>query len=216
MGKTQLYTAVQAKRRKLRKEFDIIADYLVTLGENSPFFSNENEDRFNFDNFIWADTMFRSRVFGIPSKNSPSEKVDGMIPFLDSLNHDPDRPSVNWRIGENTNQNQNQEENLENQVEIEEDPKFVYLIANYDLKDGEITVNYGDKGNEELLFQYGFSLKDNPNDSAMFLPPIFPDSDPLFEGKIGLLNSLGLGPRIIINYEGVNAKSLEIASKLCS
>ena len=58
---TQLYAAVQAKRRTLEKEFAAVTQRLLEVGEK--LFG----EHLNMENFVWADTMFRSRVFGIPA-----------------------------------------------------------------------------------------------------------------------------------------------------
>jgi len=48
------------------------------------------------------------------------KRIDAMIPFIDSLNHNQVNPSAHWIIGEES--------------EIEEDPKFIYLKAKEDFK----------------------------------------------------------------------------------
>jgi len=40
----------------------------------------------------------------------------------------------------------------------------------------ELTISYGDKGNEELLLLYGFAQPQNPHETLMVLCPL-PDPD---------------------------------------
>jgi hypothetical protein len=57
-------------------------------------------------------------------------------------------------------------------------PKFTLLVAIHDSKldagpglgvtaNSEVHINYGNKGNEELLYLYGFVMDTNPNDYLM-------------------------------------------------
>jgi len=71
-------------------------------------------------------------------------------------------------------------------------------------------VSYGNKGNEELLFQYGFSLPNNPFDTVMVLAPLHSE-DPLMPDKLQLLSALHLSPRIFFSEEGFTDNSREIA-----
>ena len=72
-------------------------------------------------------------------------------------------------------------------------------------------MSYGNKGNEELLFQYGFSITENPQDTVMVLSPLSQE-DPLFSDKVGLLQALGYGPRMMFDSAGeLDATSAEVA-----
>lgn len=64
---TPLFAAVQAKRKTLEREFQRLSSNLSDPEIESPFLTDGGNDVFTLENFTWADTMFRSRVFGIPS-----------------------------------------------------------------------------------------------------------------------------------------------------
>lgn len=53
----------------------------------------------------------------------------------------------------------------------------------------ELTISYGDKGNEELLLLYGFTQQQNPNETLMLLCPLPPpdDWDDVFTARMQLL-----------------------------
>jgi len=125
-----------------------------------------------------------------------------MILLLDSLNHSQE-PSGHWRIGEQ-----------EGDDPAREPAKFIYLRTSPTAapRAGEITVSYGDKGNEELLFQYGFALPHNPHETVMVLSPLSSE-DPLFPDKFQLLQGLGYGPRMMFHRgrTELDEKTLDIA-----
>jgi hypothetical protein len=53
----------------------------------------------------------------------------------------------------------------------------------------ELTISYGDKGNEELLLLYGFAQRHNPHESLMLLCPLPPPEewDEVFGARMQLL-----------------------------
>jgi hypothetical protein len=57
----------------------------------------------------------------------------------------------------------------------------------------ELTISYGDKGNEELLLLYGFALPANPHETLMLLCPLPPaeDWDDVFSARMQLLQVCG-------------------------
>lgn len=113
---TPLYNAVQAKRSALQREFESLQALLEDNdAQGSPFIDASGKNHFTLENFLWADTMVRSREFGIPSSLAEKGKVDGMILLLDSLNHSQ-QPSGHWRIGES-----------EQEGITPEEAKFIYL-----------------------------------------------------------------------------------------
>lgn len=53
----------------------------------------------------------------------------------------------------------------------------------------ELTISYGDKGNEELLLLYGFAVPQNPHETLMVLCPLpnADDWDETFTARMQLL-----------------------------
>lgn len=77
---TPLERAVEAKKRKLEKERESLNSCLMELGEKSPLpFPVSLED------FFWADTMFRSRVFGIPAAGAVVFFPNSLITLISYL-----------------------------------------------------------------------------------------------------------------------------------
>ncbi|KAK3268723.1 hypothetical protein CYMTET_22789 [Cymbomonas tetramitiformis] len=143
LGGTNLKGEVDVKRRDLREKYDALAPHL--LQEFPELF----EDVLSFDSFMWAHSAYSSRSFPPQLvEGRDNEAKDGgdtigcMLPLLDILNHKyktpitwvADRESVGMRVG----------------AEVD--------------AGCEIFNNYGPKGNEELLYSYGFCLVDNPAD----------------------------------------------------
>jgi hypothetical protein len=67
--------------------------------------------------------------------------------------------------------------------------------------DEEITISYGSKSNEELLYLYGFALPINSNDRVTLPVSLLPD-DILLEDKLELIRELKLPPRLTLDING--------------
>ncbi len=65
----------------------------------------------------------------------------------------------------------------------------------------EITISYGSKSNEELLYLYGFALSMNPNDRVTLPVSLLPD-DILLDDKLQLIRELKLPPRLTLDVNG--------------
>lgn len=67
----------------------------------------------------------------------------------------------------------------------------------------ELTINYGNKPNEELLFLYGFVEESNPNDALMVPLPLPPPAewDAVLRSRVALLQRLGLSPQLFLTAE---------------
>lgn len=78
----------------------------------------------------------------------------------------------------------------------------------------EITISYGSKSNEELLYLYGFTFPINPNDRVTLPVSLSPD-DILLEDKLRLIQELKLPPRLTLNINGhLNNESNRLAKIL--
>ena len=62
----------------------------------------------------------------------------------------------------------------------------------------ELTISYGDKSNEELLFLYGFAVPNNPAEVLTLMCPLPPPAewDALLRARLLLLAGRGLSPRL--------------------
>lgn len=123
------------------------------------------EAQYPFEEYQWACTIYTSRSF--PAKIIYPDAPDGLsmlVPIIDSVNHKPQTP-VHW----------------EGTVEGSFDLRSATEIGTGE----EIFNNYGAKGNEELMFGYGFALEDNKFDI------------------VSLKLNLGGGVKEILNERGV-------------
>ncbi|XP_057780690.1 uncharacterized protein LOC130999206 isoform X2 [Salvia miltiorrhiza] len=102
--------------------------------------------------------------------------VEGLVPGIDFCNHDL-KAAATWEI--------------DGSGSLTGTPFSMYLLSAGIIPfqgEKEISISYGAKGNEELLFLYGFVIKDNSDDYLMLHYPVEAISDmPFSEGKLLLL-----------------------------
>nr|GMC82786.1 ribosomal lysine N-methyltransferase set10-like [Ipomoea batatas] len=184
---TTLYQATDLQRQKLQYLFHEkvkkLAEKLLTL-DGCP------ESEVSFEDFLWANSIFWSRAQNIPLPHSyvfpknlegkepvsdESAKkdttvasksgedtvwVEGIVPGIDFCNHGV-RATATWEVdatGLTTGT-----------------PFSMYLLSvgEVPIHSGEeILISYGNKGNEELLYLYGFVMEDNPDDYLMVHYPV--------------------------------------------
>ncbi|KAI9181828.1 hypothetical protein LWI28_019047 [Acer negundo] len=113
------------------------------------------------------------QVNGITSTSLQSETlwVEGLVPGIDFCNHDL-KAAATWEVDATGS--------------VTGVPYSMYLLSVgkcSPIQDGEeISISYGNKGNEELLYLYGFVIDDNPDDYLMVHYPLeaiqsIPNSD---------------------------------------
>ncbi|TKY65504.1 Ribosomal lysine N-methyltransferase 1 [Spatholobus suberectus] len=190
---TTLYRATELQKKSLLTLYETkvkdIVKKLLTLDGNS-------EIEVCFEDFLWANSVFWSRALNIPmprsyvfpemqdahdscipeaeEKRSQVKKsdnltkevacntmtgdtvwVEGLVPGIDLCNHDL-KPIATWEVDGT---------GLTTGV-----PFSMYLISAAQSPwqiDQEISISYGNKGNEELLYLYGFVIDDNTDDYLM-------------------------------------------------
>ncbi|GMJ01561.1 hypothetical protein like AT1G01920 [Hibiscus trionum] len=102
-----------------------------------------------------------SKVNGVTSTSKQEETVwvEGLLPGIDFCNHDL-KAVATWEV--------------DGTGSITEVPLSMYLISALQSPlpvDKEISISYGNKGNEELLYLYGFVVDNNPDDYLMIHYP---------------------------------------------
>ncbi|KAM5555070.1 hypothetical protein ABKV19_023130 [Rosa sericea] len=104
---------------------------------------------------------FDIQVNGVTSvsKQKDTVWVEGLVPGIDFCNHGL-KPAATWEV--------------DGTGSITRVPFTMYLLsAGQPLEtDEEISISYGNKGNEELLHLYGFVLDGNPDDYLMVHYPV--------------------------------------------
>ncbi|KAL3649514.1 hypothetical protein CASFOL_005917 [Castilleja foliolosa] len=210
---TTLHRATELQKKNLKSLFDAkvkkLAEKLLVLDGNP-------ESEVKFDDFLWANSIFWTRALNIPLPrcyvfpsvqqekelaNGENEKdlkinepannvsgvesasqggetvwVEGLVPGIDFCNHDL-KAAATWEVDETGSKTGS--------------PFSMYLLSAGNLQDEkEISISYGNKGNEELLYLYGFVIKDNPDDYLMIHYPMEAISDvPFSETKVQLLEA---------------------------
>ncbi|KAG8391742.1 hypothetical protein BUALT_Bualt01G0218700 [Buddleja alternifolia] len=110
------------------------------------------------------------------SREGETVWVEGLVPGIDFCNHDL-KPATTWEV-----------DGTGSTTGI---PFSMYLLSSGTVQnEKEISISYGNKGNEELLYLYGFVIKDNPDDYLMVHYPVEAISDvPFSEAKLQLLEA---------------------------
>ncbi|MCO5581649.1 hypothetical protein L7F22_035538 [Adiantum nelumboides] len=199
---TALYNATKIQLRNLEGLF---AGKVKPFAEQVLSSVGALKREIDFKDFLWANCIFWTRALNIPCPHSfvfPKQVhsssngdgiglkkrvepvksttpdtvwVEGLVPGIDFCNHDP-RGVAKWEVdgpeGSTTGV-----------------PNSMYLKADSHITtNDEIFISYGNKGNEELLFLYGFVIEDNLDDYYMVhFPKEAFDQDPFGEVKVQLL-----------------------------
>jgi hypothetical protein len=164
---TNLFRAVQARKRSLSNEYALLSAWW------------EWEPRPTLDEWTYVNELLWTRGMGIPDEIDDTKETMTIVPLMDFVNHSLDA-NGKWIL-------QSTAENQEGGI---------FLVVDRDLGDREILVSYGAKSNEELLFQYGFAIPDNPYDRVMMDFNI-DRGDEEIEQKIAELNHMDAWPPVI-------------------
>ncbi|GAV89869.1 hypothetical protein CFOL_v3_33281 [Cephalotus follicularis] len=178
---TTLYRATQLQKNMLLSLFDEKVKSLV----KKLLIVDGSESEVSFEDFLWANSIFWSRALNIPlphsyvfpqiqgsqfhelhspdnGATSTSEQiwVEGLVPGIDFCNHDL-KAAATWEV--------------DGAGSVTGVPSSMYLLSvgeNPLQIEKEISISYGNKGNEELLYLYGFVIDNNPDDFLMVHYPV--------------------------------------------
>lgn len=175
---TTLYRASTLQKKSLQAVFE---DKVKDLVERLLIMDGDSEREVTFEDFLWANSVFWTRALNIPlprtyifpegsqvpgannvtngvnlsSKEGETLWVEGLVPGIDFCNHAL-RAAATWEV--------------DSTGSASGVPLSMYLLS---VNEGpsevekEITISYGNKGNEELLYLYGFVIEDNSDDYLM-------------------------------------------------
>lgn len=120
----------------------------------------------------------RSKVPGVDGQFNETVWVEGLVPGIDFCNHDL-KAVATWEVdgtGMTTGV-----------------PNSMYLLSAEKTSfqmEKEITISYGNKGNEELLYLYGFVIDNNPDEYLMVHYPVEAiQNAPFSDSKMQLLEA---------------------------
>lgn len=120
----------------------------------------------------------RSKVPGVDGQFDETVWVEGLVPGIDFCNHDL-KAVATWEVdgtGMTTGV-----------------PHSMYLLSAVKTPfqmEKEITISYGNKGNEELLYLYGFVIDNNPDEYLMVHYPVEAIQNvPFSDSKMQLLEA---------------------------
>ncbi|KAJ3291545.1 hypothetical protein HK104_005969, partial [Borealophlyctis nickersoniae] len=194
---TNLKHVVEERRKLLKVGLDVVKRACGDLFESGSL---------TWDHLLWAYSAISSRAFPRAKVKTPTDGRDHaaegavevageaselcLYPVLDMLNHRRGE-RVEWRINENR------------------EDGGVTFIAMDDVPEGvEIFNNYGAKGNENLLANYGFVLDPNPEDYVKVSLQIRDASDPLASRKRALLPRLRPNRLLYLLFAGDDDTSI--------
>jgi hypothetical protein len=167
-----------------------------------------------FDDFLWAYSIFWSRALAFPcpaaaaaapgaAAAAPSgvSMQEGIVPGLDFCNHAP-QSAARWTVFGGDRPAHTHARAAP--------PADVRLVCpcGAPLRAGqEVTISYGDKSNEELLFLYGFVEADNPHDALMLACPLPPPAewDAPLRARVAALRARGLAPQMFLPAAALEA-----------
>ncbi|KAK3280255.1 hypothetical protein CYMTET_11898 [Cymbomonas tetramitiformis] len=197
---TPLFEATRSKQRTLQRVFDQIYPAAKALYRAAGVKDSDP----NVSDFAWAYSIFWSRALAVPDPHqtelasvrsgSKGEEMEverrmivGLIPGLDLCNHSS-QSSVTWTVFGAPG----------SPLAGTEAPDMVTLVHNPQrgaLRPmDEVRIDYGEKGNEELLFLYGFVEEGNPHETLMLHYPLPEESKWNLgtQAKVQLLQTFGL------------------------
>jgi histone-lysine N-methyltransferase SETD3 len=135
------------------------------------------KDKYTLELFLWAFVMLFSRAARLSLKIGGEELA--LVPYADLMNHNP---YSNTYIDA-------QRSGMPLISRTEE--VAVYSDRNYK-KFEQVFINYGEKGNGDLLLLYGFALERNPFNSVDITVGLSRE-DPMYGQKKAFLDSSGRG-----------------------
>uniref|UniRef100_A0A0D9WL95 SET domain-containing protein n=1 Tax=Leersia perrieri TaxID=77586 RepID=A0A0D9WL95_9ORYZ len=197
---TTLHRATVMQRKSLQTLFDGKVKGLV--GELLNVDESGSSSEVQFEDFLWANSIFWTRALNIPmprsyvfpesldekqtkigddccdpsisvpqitgagitvnntsgndnpkSSNTESIWVEGLVPGIDFCNHNV-KALATWEV--------------DSAGHVTGSPSMYLVLGTILATSGtEICINYGNKGNEELLYLYGFVIDNNPDDYLM-------------------------------------------------
>ncbi|XP_050237305.1 uncharacterized protein LOC126687004 [Mercurialis annua] len=229
---TTLYRATELQKKKLLSLYD---EKVKGLMKKLLILDGDSESEVQFEDFLWANSLFWTRALNIPLPHSyvfPQVEVDqdnhcstnvsellnndisdgdmvnemkerrfkvhgtdsgvnattsssgqgetlwveGLVPGIDFCNHGL-KPAATWEV--------------DGTGSVSGVPFSMYLHSAEQTPfeiEKEISISYGNKGNEELLYLYGFVVDNNTDDYLMVHYPVEAmQNDPLSESKMQIL-----------------------------
>ncbi|XVE73943.1 hypothetical protein DITRI_Ditri11bG0159100 [Diplodiscus trichospermus] len=192
---TTLYRATKLRKKDLLSVYE---DKVKDLVKKLLVLDGDSEREVCFEDFLWVNSIFWSRALNLPlphsyvfpqiqeyqditcsvdknsevhgndnevngvastSRQGETVWVEGLLPGIDFCNHDL-KAVATWEV--------------DGTGSITEVPLSMYLISALQTPlpvEKEISISYGNKGNEELLYLYGFVVDNNPDDYLMIHYP---------------------------------------------
>jgi len=166
------YFASKSLRSKLEREYGELQE--STFKQNKDILP---VDKFTFELFLWAFVMLLSRAARLSSKSTGEELA--LVPYADLMNHNP--YSNTYIDAQRSGM----------PLISRKEEVAVYADRPYK-KFEQVFINYGEKGNSDLLLLYGFALDRNPFD-AVDISVGLSVEDPLYNQKRAYLDKSGRG-----------------------
>lgn len=160
---TCLYDDVKQAVRELEEVYTgYIMPLIEKLRETGMASDHRLQSAFSREMLLWAYSCFWSRALVVPIPWTEGlqsvRKVEAMVPLVDLLNHKPGILSEFELVASTRKRKQGANA-------CEQGAGKLVLKFGRKIEAGEqVYINYGCKGNAELLMYYGFTFGDNPAD----------------------------------------------------
>lgn len=170
--------------KSLDREFTMLEKATLSIGWCETHWWNAETGRLSFDDWKYADAVYRSRALDLPGTGH------ALVPFIDMANH---------ASGDSTFALYDTD-SAENAILVIREGKTCGAGE-------EITITYGDeKGACEMLFSYGFIEHSMLDARELYLDLEIPDDDPLKLAKKAVSKSPP-GVRIFIHDQSIGWES---------
>ncbi|KAJ6872746.1 hypothetical protein NC651_031774 [Populus alba x Populus x berolinensis] len=136
----------------------------------------------------------RSKVPGVDGQFNETVWVEGLVPGIDFCNHDL-KAVATWEVdGTGMTTGVPNSMYLLSEISCFSHDIFAHLTRKAEKTsfqmEKEITISYGNKGNEELLYLYGFVIDNNPDEYLMVHYPVEAiQNAPFSDSKMQLLEA---------------------------
>ncbi|KAL4425721.1 hypothetical protein ABPG75_009737 [Micractinium tetrahymenae] len=194
---TTLHKATRLRQKSLLEAWSRLRPAAQQLAEQSGLAGAPS-----FEDWAWANSVFWSRAiaFPTPAPGGGVEVQEGIVPGLDFCNHASPSPCF-WTVsaaaatlgkaGKASTASSSSSQGV-GAVRLVCPRRAVPAAGQ------EVTIDYGGKSNEELMFLYGFAIRDNPAEVLTLMCPLPPPGewDELLHARLALLSARDLRPQL--------------------
>ena len=166
LKRTQLGMDTRTALKDLLKVYEqVVVPIVAALRLKYPEIQEDLQQGFTWLRLLWAHACFWSRALVVPIPCNEGlesvRKVEAMVPLIDLLNH---KPGTLSELELDRSRGGRKKRKSDNGGMKEDVRRIVLRLGRLVEAGDQVYINYGCKGNAELLMYYGFTYPDNPAD----------------------------------------------------